>query len=185
MLLCAEAGTIIFWAVSVKSAEISIVAASLASVSALCIVGMLYAEHVYSLQTSTLVSIYLSITLLFSIARTRSYFIREGFEAVGGLSASIVALKLIILILEEVPKRRLVNNAAIRQAGRETFSGFWNRAMLIWLNSTFVRGYRAILNINDLQALPLDLTSEELHRRFAEKWYARKYGYMFLSYNRY
>lgn len=131
---------------------------------------MLYAEHIYSLRSSTLLSVYLSITILLSIARSRSYFLRDGLQAAGGVTVTATFLKCAILALEEISKRELVANEDLRKAGDETFAGFWNRAMFFWMNSTFMHGYKAILSMNDLQALPLELMSERLYEEFSSIW---------------
>lgn len=150
--------------------DIGITAASLALASALCINIMVYAEHVYSLQPSTLISVYLSVTLLFDVARTRTYFLREGFHSIGGLSIALMVLKAAVLLLEEVSKRGLVRDAADRFVNNETFSGFWNRALFLWLNSSLVLGFRTVLDSNDLQDIPPEFRTEHASNKFMQAW---------------
>lgn len=165
-----EIGHIIFWGISADRINTSIATATLSATSSLCIVVLLWAEHTRSLRSSSLISVYLSLTMLFSIARSRSYFLRHGLEAIGGLSAATTVLKLSIVALEEVSKRSLAHDKELQDAGKETFGGFWNRAFLIWINSTLIRGYRTIISMSDLQSLPIELTSERLYHEFESVW---------------
>lgn len=171
--LCgSELANVVMWSVpNTYSSDIGIAAAALSLISALCITLMLYSEHIHSERPSALVSIYLSITLLLDIARCRSYFLRDGLQAVGGITITIIVLKFLVLVLEEVSKRQLVHDAARRDAGLEAFAGFWNRTLVMWMNSTFVHGFRTVLNVNDLQELPHNLESELLSDQFSHRWH--------------
>lgn len=139
-------------------------------VAALCINLAIFAEHFYSVRPSHVLSVYLALTVLFNAAETYSLFNRElQNESI----ASIVILvgKTILIALEEVPKRQLFLSKELQlSTGREAVSGFWSRTFYTWLNATFVRGYRAILKVEDLDKLDSALKSSRLSKIFIQYW---------------
>lgn len=164
---------VVLWATSATyRTDIGLAAAILSCISALGVIFILYSEHAHSVQPSTFLSVFFSITIFLDIARTRSYFLREGLVAIGGLSVGIVLLKITIVLLEEISKKRLVTTDAANNASYEAFSGFWNRALFLWLNSTFVQGFKTILTVDDLPDLPPELQSEHLANEFFSAWEA-------------
>lgn len=156
--------------------EYSIAAACLSTVTALCLLAMLYVEHKRSIQPSTLISVYLSVSVLFDIAKARSYFNRRGLEPMAGTTLAILVLKLIVVCLEERSKRKLLKDSIIQEnLGKEDESGFWNRAMVWWMNSTFRLGFKTIITVEDLPELDAELRSNGLLKRFHSYWDSCKY----------
>lgn len=132
---------------------------------------MLLTEHRHSPRPSTLLSVHLSLGVLFDVAMTRSYFRRHGLYALGCLSIVVVILKMAILLLEEVSKRSLVYDQQLRSSlGRESTSGFWSRSLFLWLNSTLCFGFRSIMSVGDLQDLGPELGSARLFAKFQVFW---------------
>lgn len=134
-----EATNIRLFAVSAAfRTEYSVATACLSTTTALCILAMLYVEHKHSTQPSMLISIYLSLSVLFDITKARSYFNRQGLESMAGTTLAILVLKSIVIYLEEKSKRKSITNSTIHDdLGKEDESGFWNRAVMWWVNSTF------------------------------------------------
>lgn len=127
-------------------------------------------EHRRSLQSSAFIGLYLLITVLFEIAKTRSYFLRK-MQALAALSTVRTAFKFTLLGLLEVPKRRDILDEKFRkEAGKETVSGFWTRAFFVWLNPTFLLGFRRVITVEDLGPLGPEFSSERLFNRLEEKW---------------
>lgn len=170
-----EAANAGFWAVSqTYRTDVGIAAAALSCVGAFCLIAILYAEHTKSIQPSTFLSIYLSITLLLDVARTRSYFLRDNLQVISGFSIGIVMLKVALLLLEEVSKRDLVTGETGECTNDEMFSGFWNRTLFLWLNSTLLRGFRTILSVDNLQDILPEFRSEHVAQEFTLSWEASK-----------
>lgn len=167
-----EGANIVLWNVlPIFRSNISLAASIFACAGSVCVVVVLYAEHMYSYRPSTFLSIYMSITLLFDIAKIRSYFIRDGMEPIAGLAIAALILKFAIVVLEEVSKRHLVNNQRLQTPlSKESVSGFWNRSLFIWLNSTMRIGFKNILKIESLPLLGPEFDSEVLHSRFRKHW---------------
>lgn len=120
--------------------------------------SLLYAEHRYSYSPSMLLSVYLSITILLDVAYVRSLFLRGSLDAISAVTSAALAAKLLILVLEEVPKR----GPAVFRTSKEFTSGLWNRSAFWWLNSTFLKGYYEFLRVDDLYSLDHHLDSHHL-----------------------
>ena len=150
---------------------ISTAAAVLSFGASISIAIVLYVEHMYSLKTSTFLSVYLALAALFDTVRARSYFIRPDLGAVGGIAVALVILKLILVALEEVSKARLIKPEHLRKPlGKEFVSGFWNRSLFIWLNSTLIMGFKKDITINELPDPGPEFDSEHLYERFEPRW---------------
>ncbi|OAQ99018.1 hypothetical protein LLEC1_01154 [Akanthomyces lecanii] len=174
LLLSCQVASLALWAVSsVPRHDLAVASAAVTCVGSICIFFLLYAEHIYSYRPSTLLSVYLTLMILFDIAKTRSYFLRGDLDALAGLSVAVVVIEFVLLLFQEVSKRRLVTtrNSQPRLSG-EALSGFWGRALFLWVNSTLKLGFRSILRVEDLKDLGPEFSSERLHADFEPHWQA-------------
>lgn len=140
----------------------------LSCIDAFLIGALLYMSHRHSMQPSTLLSIYLPVTILFDAAKARSCFTRYDLDVSGSLLATVAALKFVLLVLEEVPKRTLFYNSGY--VGKEAISGFWNRSVFWWLNTTLITGYRSLLVVDTLEELDPKFDSVVLLSRLDQVW---------------
>ncbi|KAJ6789938.1 hypothetical protein PWT90_07566 [Aphanocladium album] len=172
LLLSCQIASLVLWAVSsVQQHDLAVASAAIACVGSVCIFFLLYAEHIYSYRPSTLLSVYLTIMVLFDIAKTRSYFLRGDLNALAGLSVAVVCTEFVLLLLQEVSKRGLVTTRNSQpRLGGEALSGFWGRALFLWINSTLQLGFRSILRIEDLKDLGPEFSSERLYAAFEPHW---------------
>lgn len=131
---------------------------------------MLYYDHRYAIQSSAFISIYFGITMLLDVAKARSFFLRGGSRlgSIGSIYVAIAVTKLILVGLAEIPKR--YQSTTRKKLGKETTSGFWNRTLFIWLNSTFFFGFGNRLLVDDLPNLAPGFYSEHLSAKFRRYW---------------
>lgn len=140
------------------------VAASALSLAAVVVmVSLVYAEHRYSDSPSLLLSLYLTITILLDIALVRSLFLRGGHLVT---IAALTSAAVILLVLEQAP----MHASAGFEASNERSSGLWNRTVFWWLNSTFTKGFRSFLAVDDLSGLDHHLDSHRLASSLEHKW---------------
>ncbi len=140
-------------------------------VSAVCITILLFAGHVYFLHSPGFLSMFLSVTMLFDIAITRTYFSRHGLATLGKVHATITAIKLALVILEEVSKRSLIRVEELRSSlGHEAVAGFWNRSIFFWVNSTLLIGFRSKITQSSLGNIGPQFGSERLQADFRRLW---------------
>ncbi len=149
----------------------TVVASVMSLLASLCTMAIITITHIYSLQSSSFLSMLFSLTMLFDITMARSYFFRETLSAIAALQVCVVALKLVLIVLEEVPKRSLYLSEELRStASAETASGFWNRSLFVWLNPLLVFGWRNNFTIDNLPSIGEEFASERLFDRFSPHW---------------
>lgn len=155
---------------TVLRSPIAISAASTSLIAALCIVAIAYTTHTYSLQSSAFLSVFITVTALFDVTMTRSFFRRE-LGAIGALRAAIIGLKFVLVVLEEFSKRRLIRAERERESvDGETVAGFWNRATFGWLNSLLIFGYKKELSFDNLPSIDGEFSSMKLYDQFVPNW---------------
>ncbi|RDA82906.1 hypothetical protein CP532_4784 [Ophiocordyceps camponoti-leonardi (nom. inval.)] len=150
----------------VMRTRLTVAAASLSLADVAVMGSLLYAEHRFSYSPSILFSLYTSATILPDVVNVRSLFLRQGLFHVAIISAVALAVKFLLLALEEIPKRHL----SVLFISKETSSGLWNRSALWWLNSTFYKGFTAFLRIGDLPSLDHKLGSRRLASSLDREW---------------
>lgn len=153
-------------------------AALLGCAAPLAIGVLLYYEHRRALQSSALSSIYLAATVLFDIVKTRSCFLRDGATLMGCIYAAITTAQLVLLILEEAPKRYHIPASAF---GKEAIRGFWSRTFFVWVNTTLFLGFRNALLVNQLPNLGPGFASRALAETFEKKWITSKSYFSFIT----
>ncbi|KJZ73968.1 hypothetical protein HIM_06636 [Hirsutella minnesotensis 3608] len=172
LLFGVEVANLTLWRLSLASVSAyttSLVAAALSCASAVCVGALFYTEHRHSPRPSTLLSLYLTVSLLFEAIKTRSLFRRDGLLAESSLSAAATGLRLFLLIVAEISKRSLLHEFS-RVAGPEETSGFWGRSLFLWLHSVFRMGFRGCIKIDDLQDSGTTFTSVRLLSKFEDAW---------------
>ena len=177
LLIAANVTILVFWGLEdVFRTSVSLTASALSCIGSVCIPMILYAEHRYSFQPSTFLSVFLSVTTLLDIAKAYSCFKRpELFEA-GCVYVSIVGLQICLLLSQEISKRRLIDPERLDvPLGSEAISGFWNRSLFLWINSTLLLGFRKILAVEDLPLINPEFNSARLLRKFDSKWKRGKF----------
>lgn len=154
--------------------DLGLGASALSCLAASSILVAICAEHYYSVRPSRLLGLFLAITTLLDATKVYSLF-RRSLHIQGSIVAAIVAFKVALLILEEISKRKLLIDGELeKETGREAVSGFWGRAFYLWLNTTFWKGYKSLLTIQDLDRLDLDLKAKGLYEKFQHHWEACK-----------
>lgn len=173
-ILALELANLVLWTSSShRRTDAAIADAVLALIAAVCIGIFIHFEHRNRLQAEALFSIWITITLLCDAARARSFFRRDGYTQLGGITAAVAALKGVLMILEEIPKSKHIKDEKTKQeTGNEAAAGFWNRSLLLWLTPTLLSGYREILNGEHLDKLGPLFNSKHIFDRFSPKWKA-------------
>ncbi|OAA64056.1 Vacuolar metal resistance and drug detoxification protein [Cordyceps fumosorosea ARSEF 2679] len=169
-LVAIQLASLILWHSATRT-PVSLAASILSFVASLCVLAIIYITHIYTVQSSALLSVFLSITMLFDITMARSYYMRGGMGTIAALQVAIASLKLALAVLEEIPKRDLLCSDHIRDAaGPEQNIGFWNRSMMIWVTRLVVEGARKNLRVEDLPPIGHEYSSEQLFDRFTPFW---------------
>lgn len=119
--------------------EVSVPSAVAYFLESLAFMVLSRSEHFYCLQPSTLLNLYLLLSLLFDFIRIRTLLNMGYYSLIVSLLAADMAIKLCLLFLEGKSKRAFFSNADSERPRQET-SGIFNRSVFWWLNSLFLAG---------------------------------------------
>ncbi|KAF2663667.1 hypothetical protein BT63DRAFT_465330 [Microthyrium microscopicum] len=156
-------------------AEISAVAIAAAVMSLIClstVCGFAVFEHGRTFRPSTWICLYLLLSVAGDAVQLRTLYLRHYDNDISAITSSLLAGKLLLLIMESLPKE-LNGNQTISYSPEETTSVF-GRSVFWWLNSLFWLGSRKILSLDDLYPLDHALYSKSLHSRMQVSWNKRQ-----------
>lgn len=151
-------------------ANTAIAATTVSSLSAVALLVLLYYDHIYAFQPSALISIYLSISSLLDGAKVRSYFLRSDMGSVGGITAAVLVAKVMLVVIQEIPKRVDSKLRGTDKLNGDVTLGFWNRLLLFWINSTLFYGFRHRLTMAELGGLGPRFACQNLSENFEKYW---------------
>ncbi|KAF6830211.1 ABC transporter [Colletotrichum plurivorum] len=134
-------------------------------------IGMIplsFLEHGRSPRPSILLGIFLTATLLFDIAQTRTQSLSQETHHDNQqlcLSAAAIVVKVVSLVVEshQTPK---ASYSAEKERSPEATSGIISLTTFFWLNGLFAKGYRKVLAIDDLFLLDDAMSAETLYAKF-------------------
>jgi ATP-binding cassette subfamily C (CFTR/MRP) protein 1 len=150
----------------------SLPAAVLALAAALSLSFLSYIEHTRNVRPSSIINAYLLLTVPFDAAQLRTRWLRGDDIAANGVSSSVLAIKLLVLISEATEKREILLTP-YADPSPEATSGLYSRGLFWWLNSLFRLGFRSVVSEDDLFTVDRDLQSEALGIRFNKHWVHR------------
>ncbi|EJP67092.1 ABC bile acid transporter, putative [Beauveria bassiana ARSEF 2860] len=158
-------------AASLFRSKLALPAAAMSLLASVGIVIILCVAHTYSLQPSTFLGVFMSLTIIFDIAMACSCFRGHGFDTTGALSSYAIILKLTIVMLEQVSKRNLFQTKKSRcTVSREGAAGFWNRATFTWLYPLLTAGFGKELSRDDLPQIGQDFDCLQNFDKFFPLW---------------
>jgi ABC-type multidrug transport system fused ATPase/permease subunit len=164
---------LILWAIKpVVSTKASVPAACLDFVAAGALFVLSFYEHTRSVAPSTIIAIYLFVTLPLDIARVRTLFLLDDVSPtknIAAVSATSVVVKLGILLFEAANKRHILLDS-YRHLPLESTSGPYSRVLLWWINPLLRRGYRSFFQVEDLDGIDDSLSSAVLGAKFQQRW---------------
>ncbi|RDA85904.1 hypothetical protein CP532_2703 [Ophiocordyceps camponoti-leonardi (nom. inval.)] len=128
-----------------------------------------YMEHMRSVRPSSLLSVYLSISLLTDMARVRTLFFMPESRTLAGILLASLLLKLVLFALESTEKRHLLRDEW-KYVSPEDTSGFYSRALFVWLNAVFRKGFRTLLTIATLTPLDDEMLEASNPTKLIERW---------------
>jgi ATP-binding cassette subfamily C (CFTR/MRP) protein 1 len=147
----------------------SLAAAALVVADALGLCLLSHAEHVHSIRPSTIINVYLFVTLLFDIAHTRTLWIENAPKAIAVVFTVTVIIKFIVAIMEATEKRKILL-AQYQNKNPEATSGIYSRAFFWWLNTLLTIGFRRIIRKEDLFPMEDEMSSSILAIRAKRLW---------------
>ncbi len=160
---------VVLWAQASVRNVASIPSSALGLLAALTLGFLSYLEHLYTVRPSLLLNIFLALTTLFDIARSRSYSVQEYNHLVSIVFTSRVGVKCILVLLEAHGKRKHLL-PGFRSYPPEATAGVYSRGLFVWLIPLFRKGFSNALSVDDLFHLDNHLKSERLYERLQSAW---------------
>lgn len=157
------------WSVSVASrTSTSIPSAALGLANSTIIIGLSYVEDIKSTSPSSLLTIYLILSILFDATQVRTLWLTHRVS-IAAVQSAILGTKLAMLLLETREKTSYLKSP-YKEYPPEATSGIVNRSFVWWLNRFFLTGYQKILGSRDLFALEPGLSSGDAGKRLKRAW---------------
>lgn len=153
--------------------RLGIVSSALGLVSALVIVALSYLEHERSVRPSTVLCVYLLLSILFDIAQCRTLWLlqRHGQQdaLLPALFSAQLANKVLLLLVESLGKTRyLVGSWSALKRCPEAVASVFSRGVFWWLNGLLTHGFSATLDLEKLYETDEGLRSEKLLVEFRD-----------------
>lgn len=152
--------------------RISIAAATLGLIVDIELVALSHLEHTRSIRPSSLLNVYLLLSIVLDLAQTRTLWLRHDQTSISAVFSAIIGIKLALLLLESQAKRSYLK-PIYQQLSPEATSGIFSRSFFWWLNGLFLKSFRNLLTFNDLYVLDTELAAEKLGTRFQQAWDCR------------
>ncbi|KAK6505820.1 hypothetical protein TWF481_007711 [Arthrobotrys musiformis] len=150
----------------------SIAAAAVSFCEVLAIGVVSSHEHVRNIRPSTLLSLALTISIIFDIIRART-FIKINFDnLLTALFTASIASKASVLLLEAKDKRVFLRSPDTDKPPEET-SGLFSRSVFWWLTPLLRAGYSRILSFSDLWHLDDRIDAPDVKDHFYQTWLQR------------
>jgi ATP-binding cassette, subfamily C (CFTR/MRP), member 1 len=152
------------------------VAAAALDFSAACVLFVLsWFEHSRSVAPSTIIGLYLLLSLVFDGVRLRTFYLTSGYgaQAVAHMMSLSVAAKVGVLITETVEKRSILL-PAYKDLPPEQTSGIYNKSFFWWVNPLLMLGFRSNFHTDDLFTLDQKLGASYVQPIFKRKWQAKR-----------
>ncbi|KAJ0327043.1 hypothetical protein COL5a_006217 [Colletotrichum fioriniae] len=122
-----------------------------------------------SVRPSLLLGGYLVLTIVLDTAHARTLWIRDGLTPIAGVFTASLAIKAVMLMLEETPKRGYLPDSE-KDVAVECTTGVVSRSLFWWLNGLFFQGFRLLIGLEDLGPIDPKFDSTVLLGRLDRVW---------------
>lgn len=169
---------VVLWATLPHSSNtrpdrVSIAAACVSFASSLMCCVLSRAEHAKSPRPSSLLNVFLAVSLLLDAALLRTLWLVPVNVAIPAVFTTAFALKAMLVVVEGWSKAPyLVSGSGLHPP--EVMAGLYARAIFAWVMPLLLAGFRKLLRPMDLLDLDEDMGSARLISRFWKHWHNQK-----------
>ncbi|RKK95508.1 hypothetical protein BFJ68_g14723 [Fusarium oxysporum] len=167
---------VVLWATRPSNSRldrISVAAACVSFASSLMSCVLSRAEHAKSPRPSSLLSLFLAVSLLLDVALLRTLWLVPMSTAMPAVFTAAFALKAIVVVLEGWSKAPyLVADPGPHSP--EVTAGLYARAVFAWVTPLLLTGFRKLLRPMDLFELDEEMGSAALIDGFWKHWHNQK-----------
>lgn len=167
---------LISWAVNhgPVATKLGIASSAIGFVTAVVMCALSWLEHERSVRPSTLLCVYLLISLLFDIAQCRTLWLLnkqpgQPLQALPSLFTALMACRAVMLLSESLGKTRYLLGPWQRlKACPEALASVFSRGTFWWLNELLTRGFSSTLQLDTLHEPDEKLYSDKLLGEFQQ-----------------
>lgn len=168
--LCLQIALITLWSLpTAPKTKTSVAESAIGLIETIAIGALSYTEHKRSVRPSLLLGAYLVLTIILDTAHARTLWIRDGLTPIAGVFTASLAIKAVILVLEETPKRAYLPDSE-KDIAVECTTGVVSRSLFWWLNGLFFQGFRLLIGLEDLGSIDPKFDSTVLLDRLDRVW---------------
>lgn len=140
----------------------SVAATATTFVAGLFILALSSQEHAKSQRTSSIINLYLLLSLLFDAVQTRTLWLSWSTHQLlfARIFTTSVALKCTLLVFEAQGKHRWLKHWDNKLHSPEETSGMYSLSVYFWLRQLFLHGFKSTLALDDLYGLDSKLSAE-------------------------
>ena len=142
-----------------------------------------YIEHARTVRPSSILDTYLFLSLLFDIARARTFWLRQDGYAIAVVFTTGVCVKSINLVLEAIEKRSILL-APYKDYPPEVTSSIFSKCFFSWQIPLFRKGFSSTLTVDDLFILDKHLSSDYLQAVLQSAWEKGRYDFVTVTVSR-
>lgn len=148
----------------------SIPAAALNLYISTLLLALSHFEHLNSVRPSALLSLYFGLSILFDIITARTLWTIDDNLPFAVAFSVALGFKLALFILESLEKEAGYQRANEGVVSPETSGNVFTRGLFWWLNPLLWKGFRRVLDVDQLPNIDNELSSPELQKRVWQRW---------------
>ncbi|KAG9504500.1 hypothetical protein J7337_004473 [Fusarium musae] len=167
---------VVLWATRPSNSRldrVSVAAACVSFASSLMSCVLSRVEHAKSPRPSSLLSLFLAVSLLLDVALLRTLWLVRMGAAIPAVFTAAFTLKAIIIVLEGWSKAQCLV-AGSGPHSPEVTAGLYARAVFAWVTPLLLTGFRKLLRPADLFELDEEMGSAGLIAGFWKHWHTQK-----------
>lgn len=172
-LSCLQLAILVLWAThaQLRIHTPPLIGSIFALVTVLLLCPLSYLEHTRAIRPSTLLNIYLLVTLLFDAAVLRTLWLMPlASSSIRETYTTLFATKVVLMFLEAQEKVKYDS----KESNPESFSSIYSQGLFWWLNRLIWMGAKQLLRPADLYPVSSDMTSEVLGSNIWDRWNSGK-----------
>ncbi|KAF5977483.1 multidrug resistance-associated 1 [Fusarium coicis] len=167
---------VVLWATRPSNSRldrVSVAAACVSFASSLMSCVLSRVEHAKSPRPSSLLNLFLAVSLLLDVALLRTLWLAPMGAAIPAVFTAAFALKAMIVVLEGWSKAQYLV-AGSGPHSPEVTAGLYARAVFAWVTPLLLTGFRKLLRPMDLFELDEEMGSAGLSDGFWKHWHTQK-----------
>jgi hypothetical protein len=144
---------------------------TLAFIDSVTILCLSWIEDIRCVRPSSLLNVYLLLSVLLDAVQARTLYL-IGQRTIAVVLTTSICSRTVLLLVEGRAKTSYLR-PQYKHYPPEARSGIWSLSFVWWINQLFVKGYRSLIDTNDLFSVDPALRSRLVGQRLRVCWHQR------------